>query len=464
MELFGWLALALAAVACAALTFGVWARRATYRRQLHYTPRADYNYHLDAGTGRPVPVVWDADGFSTTLPEGGASSFIRIRVVATWRGVVADPHVEFESGGVTARQHFERNVRGVRCLNLSGVLGGTVGACRVRLRGAGCRWYPVDATLTAFADGPRPDDRVLVVAPHPDDAEIAAFGLYSGTAAAVVTVTAGDASDRYRSVSPLTRNDVARLRVWDSITVPKIGGVPPHRALNLGYPDGRLPEMAAHPDRDVRGELDFGALRALNLSDLVREGGVCSWHSLVEDLVHVLVRFRPTVIVTPSPTHDSHPDHRHTTYAVCEALRRSDLPDGRLFLSVIHNRWTELYPFGPATSTASLPPNLEPSQGDWDGICSVPLSAERRAIKYMALEAMRDLREFPAPFPTARVLLRRSLAELKAAVHGMGTPPTSYLRRGPRPDEVFFVLGFRRAVELLPKWVAAEPGADKKAQ
>ena len=45
----------------------------------------------------------------------------------------------------------------------------------------------------------RDDERVLVVAPHPDDAEIAAFGFYADTRAMVVTVTAGDASDRYQN-------------------------------------------------------------------------------------------------------------------------------------------------------------------------------------------------------------------------------------------------------------------------
>ena len=38
---------------------------------------------------------------------------------------------------------------------------------------------------------------MLVIAPHPDDAEIAAYGLYTDTAATVATLTAGDASDRY---------------------------------------------------------------------------------------------------------------------------------------------------------------------------------------------------------------------------------------------------------------------------
>jgi LmbE family N-acetylglucosaminyl deacetylase len=426
---------------------------------LNFTPRADDHYCLAERSGRSVPVVWNATGFSTSLPEGPASSFLPIRVVATWWGSLVDPHLEVECGGRTARQYFERGVGGIRYLNLSDVVRGAVGDCRVRLRGHNCRWYPVETSLFTFGDPLKADDRVVVVAPHPDDAEIAAFGVYSTTDAAVVTVTAGDASDRYGGVALLTRNDVARLRVWDSITVPNIGGVSPRRAINLGYPDGRLAEMAAKPDRDVRGELAFDELRAINLSDLVRGGVICSWDSLVEDLAHVFARHRPTAIVTPSPTHDSHPDHRWTTFAVCEALRRAGLSEGRLYLPVIHNRWTELHPFGPATSVASLPPNMDATDGDWDGIYSHPLSAEQQALKYMALQAMHDLRECPAPFPSAGVLLRRSLAELKAALHGMGTPPTSFLRRAPRPGEVFFVLSFQRAIELLPKWVAGEQNA-----
>jgi LmbE family N-acetylglucosaminyl deacetylase len=464
VEFVEWFAAALGTVLCVVLCCWVWVRRATYQRHLNYASRADYHYRLGADRGRPVPVVWGSDGFATSIPEGASSSFVKVRIVATWRGQVADPYLELACGERVARQYFERGAGGVRCLNLSGLVRGTVGACQVRLRGRGCRWYPVDTALCAFDDSLRAEDRVVVVAPHPDDAEIAAFGVYSSTDAAVVTVTAGDASDRYGGVAPLTRNDVARLRVWDSITVPRIGGVPPQRAINLAYPDGRLAEMAAKPDCDVRGELEFDELRAINLSDLVRGSAVCSWESLVEDLAHVFTRHRPTAIVTPSPTHDSHSDHRRTTFAVCRALSRAGLSEGRLFLPVIHNRWTELYPFGPATAVASLPPNLDPSDGDWDGICSYPLSVEQQALKYMALEAMHDLREFRAPFPDTKTLVRRSLGELKAALHGMGTPPTSYLRRGPRPDEVFFVLGFRRALELLPTWEAAERAANGGAR
>ena len=101
---------------------------------------------------------------------------------------------------------------------------------------------------------------MLVVAPHPDDAEIAAFGFYADTRATVVTVTAGDASDRYQNPTQpwmsLTRGAVAQMRVWDSLTIPQFGGVPPERAINLCLPDGRLSEMYLHPDRDFRGEDD----------------------------------------------------------------------------------------------------------------------------------------------------------------------------------------------------------------
>ena len=61
---------------------------------------------------------------------------------------------------------------------------------------------------------------------------------------------------------------------------------------------------------------------------------------------------------------------------------------------------------------------------------------------------MHDLRDLGAPEPRpARSRLRRVRAEAAAAVVGLGLPPTSYLRRAVRPDELFFVTSFAKGRE-----------------
>src|SRR5262249_59394267 len=132
-------------------------------------------------------------------------------------------------------------VRGVRFFNVSRLLAASNLAGRwVGLHGRNLDWHGESARLHVCHEKVSSNDRVLVVAPHPDDAEIAAFGLYADTDATVVTLTAGDGSDRYsrsgRLIS-LPRAIVAKMRVWDSITIPQFGDVRAEHAINLCFPD-----------------------------------------------------------------------------------------------------------------------------------------------------------------------------------------------------------------------------------
>jgi LmbE family N-acetylglucosaminyl deacetylase len=69
---------------------------------------------------------------------------------------------------------------------------------------------------------------VLLVAPHPDDAEIGAFGLYSCARSTVLTVSAGDYVDgRYADLAAdeAGQRDLGgEVRALDSVAVPQWGG------------------------------------------------------------------------------------------------------------------------------------------------------------------------------------------------------------------------------------------------
>ncbi len=106
---------------------------------------------------------------------------------ATWLGRWLDPCVEVGDDVRT----FERGVNGRRFLNLSGqataLTQGTLA-----LRGRYCA-VAATGTLWVMTNPDYARQRVMVVAPHADDAELAAFGLYSRCEdVSIVTLTQGE--------------------------------------------------------------------------------------------------------------------------------------------------------------------------------------------------------------------------------------------------------------------------------
>ena len=144
-------------------------------------------------------------------PSAGSS---RWRSGLPLAGRLFEPAVEIRAGDFCDIQYFERGVQGARFLNISRLLDSKAAGERVHLNGHRLTWEVERPRLHICREKVTADDRVLVVAPHPDDAEIAAFGLYADTRATVVTLTAGDASDRYQnSLQPwlsLTRSAIAK--------------------------------------------------------------------------------------------------------------------------------------------------------------------------------------------------------------------------------------------------------------
>jgi hypothetical protein len=158
---------------------------------------------------------------------------------------------------------------------------------------------------------------------------------------------------------------------------------------------------------------------------------------------------QPATIVTPHPALDAAPDHKLTTVALIEALGRVG-PAGRtLLLYTNHATGAEYFPFGPADAVVSLPP-WTGEELHAEGVFSLPLDGDRRLRKLYALEAQHDLRAAPRIVGTSPV--RRVVGEVGRMLAGIWQDPTdtySYMRRAPRPNELFLVRSEENAGALL---------------
>jgi len=353
---------------------------------------------------------------------------------------VAAPYVEIAAGGASDRQYFPPGDAGERWLNLTFVRGAMVGT-RIALRGEGVAFTAPAARLRLFQNAVNLTKPILVLAPHPDDAEIAAFGLYANRNATVVTVTAGNAgAQTYEAVFDDPGDHYlfkGRIRTIDSITVPWQGRIPPERAFNMGYFDGRLAEM--HEKRDAvvpemyRPNTDINVYRRENIGSLLplrpRDS---KWKNLVDDLVTILKRVKPAIVVAPHPQVDSHRDHQFTTVALSEALGRWNRPATLLLYTNHADR--NRYPYGPAGTLLSLPPP-PPGEVRIDGVYSHPVTPGLQRVKLFALESMHDLRMSP----TRQYQLAREDPRALAPEKPGPEPDITYLRRAPRSNELFFV-------------------------
>jgi len=262
-------------------------------------PQGDYTYDLPSTEAAVRDVSLDDAGFawSAEMPEGD-TVFLEFRLAET---TGEEPAVTAARGSASVRQVFEPKAAGRRFLDVSPLRAGD----RVSLSGSGAKWQGGPARLFVYRNRPVAGRRVLVLAPHPDDAEIAAFGVYRQSNADIVTITAGDSGwQNFKALFPEEKEHYrikGLLRAWDSITVPMIGGVPPERARNLGYYNGRMAEMQKSPAQvfpPFRTVLEDPAYyRKLNVDLSLRgrpfEG---TWDALVGDIAWELGRVKPEVM------------------------------------------------------------------------------------------------------------------------------------------------------------------------
>ena len=428
-------------------------------------PQTDDRYLFAAGQSEEQVVTLERtpEGVQFTWRRPATADWDTALLAIRSGGAEAAPRIEIAAGSGRIEQHFDDNARGLRWLNLSGLRRYLTEGTRVTIRAHAITVEPGSATLRLFANTLGLTGTILILAPHPDDAEIAAFGLYAGRNATIVTVTSGNAGDfNYRAqVSDPAEHYLLKgyLRAVDSVTVPWQGDIPPDRCFNLGYFDARLQAMRQIPDRPVSEmygpNQDVLPYRRANIGRLRPVASrTNTWNHLVEDLIEIFRNVKPAIVVMPHPLLDDHADHQYTSVAAVEAL---DGWNGQAtFLLYTNHASQNRYPFGPAGTVMSLPP-WSASDIAVERVYAHPLDRALQRRKLFALESMHDLRLSPDEQVTC------DLPGLQRRPDYPRVPEVDYLRRGPRSEELFFVFerdGVREVIRefLSTRGQPGEPG------
>lgn len=413
---------------------------AWFADHLFYSPSSDYDYQLQADEQLPLTLTAGLLRVPPSLELAESDTLmLKVRLKAAWLGRWLDPGVLI-NGSAADRQDFERGVRGVRYLNLTGQQA-ALKAGDLRLQGRFCALAD-DVELFVLRHTDFRQQRVLVIAPHADDAELAAFGLYSQAQSWIVTLTAGEIETEHYRQMGLGAGEAARLkgslRAWDSISVPLWAGVPQERCVQLGYFCMQLAAMQAEPHAAIASQeaelSDTRYFRRFNRVPLASDqNGVPSWHNLVNDLVELIEQIQPELIVLPHPHFDPHPDHRCAQQAVMQALGVTQWQPQTLLHYANHLHDNDRWPMGAAGCGVALPPQLS-SQAPlrpW----VLTLSSQRQCDKAMALGMMHDLQPPPPLKRQLRRLIQRYLAGRVWPAYG----ENEFFRKAVRLHELFWV-------------------------
>jgi LmbE family N-acetylglucosaminyl deacetylase len=166
-----------------------------------------------------------------------------------------------------------------------------------------------------------PDDRILILAPHPDDETIGAGGIIQkaeelGLPVKVVYLTNGDANQwsflLYRKrpeVGAKAVESMGEVRHGEAISATHLLGLQRDQLVFLGYPDfGNLRIWDSHwRDLPPYRALLTGAT-AVPYPDAYRPGAAYRGEEILGDIRSIISDFKPTKIFLPHPA-DQNPDH-----------------------------------------------------------------------------------------------------------------------------------------------------------
>ncbi|QOP46124.1 PIG-L family deacetylase [Sulfurimonas paralvinellae] len=398
-------------------------------KQYKYNTKEDYLYDLEKNFIQNInlndKIHLTNDKYDTL--------FLQIKIKPSFFSYFIQPCITING----VKHFFEYGAAGIRYVNFSHAGETTEIKGNISLQSKSARLYGYKNNIDLE------NDTILILAPHADDAELAAFGLYkSAKNVTIVTITAGESGvcnycDLYKNNKEKSALKKGSLRTFDALTVPMLGNIPYTNSLTLGYFGSSLQKMAENPRQAVKSKIDtienMEPFRKVSHAKVKLDNNVLpTYTSLLKDLNDLITQLNPNIIITPHSQIDSHADHKQTTYAVRNILKRTHKKI-KFLLYTNHLVKSEIYPLGDIHSAVTLPPNSK--KFDFDSIYSFALDEELQIDKLFALEAIHDLKD-----STIQISLKKSLIHLKKMFMRVITgKDKSYFRRAVRANELFFI-------------------------
>ena len=353
-------------------------------------------------------------------------------------------------------QYFEPDQKGLRYLNLTGFnfKNKLIFHCRYCSIGEKIK-------LLGFKKPSLSDGNILIIAPHADDAELAAYGLYQDFSENVwiTTINAGQnvqkLSQQYVHNLDDNLSDAikrkAKIRAWNSMTTPLLAGVNFNQLSYLGYfgiTKESLYTKINEPEVDkIVGKLPSMAYRGMNSlslpNDVLQQN---TGSALVKDLVSLIEQIKPTTILVTHPEIDPHHEHVVAAHAAAIAIKQASYKPKRILLYVNHLRDNKNFPYGPEHARTALPPwyTSESTTGSFS-CYSHPLNLETQKNKVIALDSMHDLRSKDRIEKKIKQWWSKKILKNEFNYYSNHI----YFQTHIKSDELFFVVDLARFLDIL---------------
>ncbi len=244
-----------------------------------------------------------------------------------------------------------------------------------------------------------PQDRILILAPHPDDEVIGCGGVIQkakdmNLPLKVVFMTYGDNNQwsfmvyrKHLVVMPKAVRQMGLIRHDEALDAAKVFGVDPEQLIFLGYPDFRTLEIwySHWKDRPAAKSM-LTEVSAVPYENAYRPGAPYKADEILKDITAIIREFKPTKIFLSHPG-DHNPDHRSLYLFTRVALwdMKNELRPG-LYPYLVHfKKWPK--PYGYKPDMELLPPALFMNKADWK---TLPLKEQEVMKNYTAIQKHRS--------------------------------------------------------------------------